>query len=99
MEEPTYGELTDSIVRAGTWEKLTIQVTHGIPYILERGETALIQPIAMRFTPETLLAYYRRIAHDTPRDSTTTTWDWWMVLMSTHLGRRCTTWTASAVRP
>ncbi|MGV9542111.1 hypothetical protein [Nocardia beijingensis] len=86
MDEPTYDELTDSIVRAGAWEGLTIRITDGIPYILERDETALIPPIAMRFTPETLLAYYRGIAQDTPRGSTTTAWDWWMVLMSTHLG-------------
>ncbi|MFI5541410.1 hypothetical protein ACIA5H_34015 [Nocardia sp. NPDC051900] len=86
MEEPTHDELTDSIVRAGTWEGLKIQLFHGIPHIVERDEAALTPPIAMRFSPDTLLAYYRRIARDGSRGSATTSWDWWMVLMSTHLG-------------
>ncbi|UAK33418.1 hypothetical protein K8O92_05475 [Nocardia asteroides] len=86
MDEPTYDELTDSIVRAGNWEGLKISVREGIPYLVERAGVALAPPVAMRFTPDTLRDYYRKVAEDALRGRPESPWDWWMDLMSTHLG-------------
>ncbi|WP_457200739.1 hypothetical protein [Nocardia gipuzkoensis] len=86
MDEPTYDELTDSIVRAGTWEGLKITLRDGIPYIVERDGTALTPPVAVQFTPDTLLRYYRKIAEDALHGRSESPWEWWMDLMSTHLG-------------
>ncbi|MBF6464405.1 hypothetical protein IU427_04320 [Nocardia beijingensis] len=86
MTEPTYSELTDSIVRAGSWEGLRIALRDGVPYIIERDSVALPTPIPMRFAPGTLREYYRKIAEDALHGRPESPWEWWMDLMSTHLG-------------
>ncbi|MEU1549956.1 hypothetical protein [Nocardia sp. NPDC005745] len=86
MHEPTYEELTDSIVRAANWEGLKVRMKDGIPYVVERDGAALTPPVAMQFTPDTLRQYYRKIAEDALRGRPESPWEWWMDLMSTHLG-------------
>ncbi|MGW5141505.1 hypothetical protein ACWEPH_20760 [Nocardia beijingensis] len=86
MNEPTYDELTDSIVRAGSWEGLKISLRDNVPHIVERDGVALTTPIAMRFTPDALREYYRETAADALRGRPDSPWEWWMDVMSTHLG-------------
>ncbi|MEV0033088.1 hypothetical protein [Nocardia sp. NPDC050793] len=57
-----------------------------IPHIVERDGVALTTPVAMQFTPEALLGYYRKIAEDARHGRPESPWEWWMDLMSTHLG-------------
>ncbi|MGK8485667.1 hypothetical protein [Nocardia asiatica] len=65
---------------------MRILVRDRVPYIVERDGAALTPPIAMQFAPDALLGYYRKIAADALQGRPESPWEWWMDLMSTHLG-------------
>jgi hypothetical protein len=84
VTEPTIIELMRSVIEGGRDWGLDIAERDGSLWLDRHRGRPFDPPVEFRVTDDELLGYYRRIATSSLRGDHSP-WEWWMILMSTHL--------------